>query len=90
MDSTDIYALRELINQNRSLIWHTQSTENLDSSSIITAILNYGTWSDFQKLESILGKDLLKKSFQEITASNRSNLLPIVENYFSYYLDNHV
>lgn len=90
MDSADIHTLRELISKNQSLIWYTQSIKTLDSSSIITAILNYGTWSDFQKLESILGKDLLKKSFQEITSSHRSNLLPIVENYFSYYLDNHV
>lgn len=86
MKNSQLKQLQELIKNSPSLIWYTKSYDNLDLSSIVTAIFNYGTWKQTMQLEQILGKKNLKKQFIQINSQKRTNLLPMVKNYFTHYL----
>lgn len=85
-----INQLRDLIKQKPALIWYTKNYDSLSKESIVEAVLNYGSWDDFKKTESILGVKELASVFNELKSHKRSNLHYLANNYFSLYFDKYV
>ncbi len=85
MSELDI--LREKIRQKPYLIWHSKNFDRLSLNAISEAIFNYGNWEDFKFAEEILGVKKLSQVFEELNTQKRSNLHPLVRNYFSLYFD---
>ena len=61
------------------------SYENLSAEAITEAILNYGSWENFQELQNLLGIKTLAQIFQQLVQKKRSNIHPLVKNYFNNY-----
>jgi len=76
---------RNIIRNNPGLIWYTTSYENLSAEAITEAILNYGSWENFQELQNLLGIKTLAQIFQQLVQKKRSNIHPLVKNYFNNY-----
>lgn len=76
---------RDIIRNNPGLIWYTTGYENLSAEAIAEAILNYGSWENFQELQNLLGIKTLAKIFQQLVRKKRSNLHPLAKNYFNNY-----
>ncbi|MDP3994606.1 MAG: hypothetical protein Q8P91_02150 [bacterium] len=82
---TKLDRARNIIRNNPGLIWYTTGYENLSAEAITEAILNYGSWENFQELRSSLGTKTLAKIFQQLIQKKRSNLHPLAKNYFNNY-----
>ena len=50
---------RNIIRHNPGLIWYTDSYDHLSAKAIAEAILNYGSWENFQELRTLLGTKTL-------------------------------
>lgn len=76
---------RDIIRDDPSLIWYTESYDQLDIHAITEAVLNYGTWSEFKSLSKIIGTNALARVFISLDSMPRNNLLPKARNYFKLY-----
>lgn len=80
---------QKIINNKPHLIWHTKNYQNLSLESITEAVLNFGSWEDFQQLKKILGTKKLGDIYQKIRNKKRQNLKAITANYFDKYFHKH-
>lgn len=76
---------RNIIRHNPGLIWYTKNYDHLSPKAIAEAILNYGSWENFQELRTLLGTTTLAKIFKQLTQQKRCNLHFLAKNYFSHY-----
>ena len=76
---------RNIIRHNPSLIWYAKNYDHLSPEAIAEAILNYGSWENFQELRTLLGTTTLAKIFKQLTQQKRCNLHFLAKNYFTHY-----
>jgi len=81
------YNLAKLLSNRTDLNWFSPDPSKLDDKPTLEAILNYGDWTDFKKILTIMGKNEFKKLFYAIAHSSRTNLRPEIKNYFSLYIN---
>ena len=55
MNLTKTQQAQALIRNRPYLIWYTKNFQNLSEESIFEAVINYGDWEDFKKLQDIFG-----------------------------------
>ncbi|MFH1412566.1 MAG: hypothetical protein ABIG10_00855 [bacterium] len=79
--------LQTFIKKRKHLIWYVKDYDQLSDAVIIEATLNYGNWSDVQKLIDILGIEKVAKIFKKQTSRKRNNYDPITKNYFKLYFN---
>lgn len=87
---TNLTKARNIIRHNPGLIWYTKNYDHLSAESITEAVLNYGSWENFQELRTLLGTKILAKIFKQLTQKKRCNLHFLAKNYFTYYFANYV
>jgi hypothetical protein len=83
--------LRALIRKNASLFWYTKDDqkEDLELPIVVEFFLNYAQLEDVHELFRIVGIDEVARVFREQIAvwKERSNYIPVIQNYFSIYFD---
>jgi hypothetical protein len=83
--------LRALIRKNASLFWYTKDDqkEDLELPIVVDFFLNYAQLEDVHELFRIVGIDEVARVFREQIAvwKERSNYIPVIQNYFSIYFD---
>ena len=77
--------IHQFIKKRSYLFWYIKDLDKLSESSIVEHVLNYGDWSDVQKMIKILGLKKTAKIFQKKSAQKRSNYRPEIKNYFQLY-----
>jgi len=77
--------LTDLFKQKPYLAWYVGDKTKLSEKSMLEHILNYGTWEDYQTVESALGLKKLHALFNDLVRGKRINLSPQTKNYFSHY-----
>lgn len=79
--------LRDFIAARPYLVWSVKDYDLLSKEAIIEAVLNLGTWNDFQELVRIEGLETIAHIFykQLHTGRQRGNYYPDVINYFTLY-----
>lgn len=85
MNSINIQKARGIIRKNPHLIWYTTDYKNLSQDAIFEAVLNYGDWDDFLKLQEIFGLKTSHTLFKKAVGKKRSNIRPETKNYFEKY-----
>lgn len=85
MNSINIQNARDIIKKNPHLIWYTRNYKSLSQDAIFEAILNYGDWDDFLKLQQIFGLKTSHTLFKKAAGKKRSNIRPETKNYFEKY-----
>ena len=80
-------ALRDFIAARPHLVWYVRDYDRLGEGSIVEAVLNLGTWKDFQELIRVVGMEKTAHIFhkQLRTGRQRGNYYPDVINYFTLY-----
>jgi hypothetical protein len=89
MTQEQLEDLQKMVKNNSSLIWYSNNYDSLDIEAIAEAIYNNGTWEQIQMLHKIIGLKEAGIIFEKLSQRNRSNLKPIVRNYFTLYYDKH-
>ena len=89
MNQAQIGELREMVKKKPSLIWYTNSYDELNEQAIVEAVYHFGSWDDIDKFHKIVGLREAKELFHTLIQKPRSNLKPIVQNYFTLYYDRH-
>ena len=84
---SELDELRNIIRQKPYLIWYTRKYDQLSLKAISEAIFNYGSWEDFKSAEEVLGIKNFSQVFSELKTQKRSNLHPLVSNYFALYFN---
>jgi hypothetical protein len=83
--------LRALIRKNASLFWYTKDDqkEDLELPIVVEFFLNYAQLEDVHELFRVVGIDEVARVFREQIAvwKDRSNYIPVIQNYFSIYFD---
>lgn len=87
-------AIKELIENNRSLFWFTPSNKKgeIGEWQLVETILNYGDEKAVKQLLDIMGTDKVAAIFNEqITTSTRrkNNYHELVINFFQLYFKRH-
>lgn len=86
--------LKALIRKNAHLFWYSKDSEkeNLPLPVVVEFFLNYADQEDVKSLFDIATIEKVAEIFFEQinTWGNRSNYLPIVQNFFSLYFKKHV
>lgn len=81
--------LKGLIRKNAHLFWYTRDTEkeNLPLPVVVEFFLNYAETEDVKELFRIAGINTISGIFfkQIEEWGNRSNYIPVIQNYFSLY-----
>ncbi|PIU33412.1 hypothetical protein COY29_03450 [Candidatus Woesebacteria bacterium CG_4_10_14_0_2_um_filter_39_14] len=77
--------INDFIKKRPYLIWHTKNFDNLSVDSIVEAVLNYGSWDDFEKMVKILGMKKTASIFRKRLKQKRCNYRPEIKNYFQLY-----
>jgi hypothetical protein len=77
--------INDFIKKRPYLIWHTENFDDLSVDSIVEAVLNYGSWSDFKKMIKILGMKKTASIFRKRLKQKRCNYRPEIKNYFQLY-----
>jgi len=88
--STKNEELKEFIKQHSLLWWWVseESRENLSLTSVVEALLNYGSIEDIKKLFGIVGIKKVAEIFYEATNNRqRANYSPEIENFFKLYFE---
>lgn len=72
-------------------MWWVKNSDrkNFNDAATFEAVLNYGTWDDFQSAIRVLGITNAHELFEEISQKKRSNLRPEISYYFSQYFSYH-
>ena len=86
----DLNKARDIIRQNPGLIWYTKNYDHLSPEAITEAILNCGSWDNFQELRTLLGTKVLADIFSKLALQKRGNLHYLAKNYFTYYFAKYV
>lgn len=81
--------LQDFIASRRALVWYVKDPRALNEASVVEAVLNYGSWRDFETLIRILGVRKVAEIFrmQMRTGRQRGNYRPEVRHYFTLYFD---
>ncbi|HLC69442.1 MAG TPA: hypothetical protein VJH75_00125 [Patescibacteria group bacterium] len=79
--------LVSLIKAKPYLVWYVKDKTKLSNEAIVEAILNYGDFSDVQKMIKILGIQKTAKIFYKQTDPKRGrcNYHPKTKHYFNLY-----
>jgi hypothetical protein len=81
--------LKALIRKNAHLFWYTKDSEkeNLPIEIVLEFFINYGTAEAIKELFAIVGiKKAAKIFFKQVNEwGNRSNYIPVFQNYFTLY-----
>jgi len=77
--------INDFIKKRPYLIWYTKNFDNLSADSIVEAVLNYGSWDDFEKMVKILGMKKTASIFRKRSKQKRCNYRPEIKNYFQLY-----
>lgn len=85
MIQSKLQKARGLIKKKPYLIWYTKSHDILSEESIFEAVINYGDWDDFIKLQKIFGIKESYSLFKKAVNKKRSNIRPQTKNYFEKY-----
>ena len=85
MDISKLQKARKLIEKKPYLIWYSKNYQNLSQESIFEAIINYGDWEDFIKLQKLFGIKTSYLLFKKAVSKKRSNIRPETKNYFEKY-----
>ena len=91
-NSTNSKELKQFIKQHSPLWWWVpeETKENLSLSSVVEALLNYGSIEDIKKLFGIVGIKKVAEIFYEATNNRqRTNYSPEIENFFKLYFKRH-
>lgn len=89
MNQDQIVHLKNIIQKNPFLIWYTHDYNSLNEEAIAEALYNYGSWNTILELHKTVGLSYAKNLFYTLKNKPRSNLRPIVRNYFTLYYDRH-
>lgn len=86
--------LRALIRKNAHLFWYSKDSEkeNLQLPVVVEFFLNYANQEDIKALFRIAGIEKVAEIFFEQISiwGQRSNYLPVVQNYFTLYFKKYV
>lgn len=77
--------INDFIKKRPYLIWHTKNFDNLSVDSIVEAVLNFGSWDDFEEMVKILGIKKTASIFRKRLKQKRCNYRPEIKNYFQLY-----
>lgn len=77
--------INDFIKKRPYLIWHTKNFDNLSVDSIVEAVLNFGSWDDFEEMVKILGMKKTASIFRKRLKQKRCNYRPEIKNYFQLY-----
>lgn len=89
MNQMQLAHLQKIVEKNPSLIWYTKNYTALNDEAIAEALYNYGSWDTIQEFHKTVGISQAKALFHTLKNKQRSNLRPIVRNYFTHYYDAH-
>ena len=76
--------LQQYVNQKPYLHWWVSNRKKLSLPSIVSAILNYGDFSDVEFLIKVLGKEKVKNIYKELL-TKRNDFRPSTINFFNLY-----
>ena len=83
--------LKALIRKNAHLFWYTKDSEkeNLSLEVVLEFFINYGTPEAIKELFTIVGIKKAAKIFRKQIAlwKERSNYIPVFQNYFTLYFE---
>ncbi|MBU2542250.1 hypothetical protein KJ785_01670 [Patescibacteria group bacterium] len=80
--------LEKFLKSKPYLIWYVKDISKVSPEAAVEAVLNYGDWSDVQKLIKILGIKKVAEIFRKKSKKSkigRTNYRPEVINYFNLY-----
>ncbi len=77
--------LEKFIKDRKYLFWSTVNYQQISPAVVLEQTLNYGDFSDVQKLFKILGIKRAATIFRRQLQQQRSNYSPLVSNYFKLY-----
>ena len=67
------------------MLWYVKDKGKVSAGVAVEAVLNYGDWSDVQKLMKIVGLKKVAGIFIKQSKQKRCNYNPRTKNYF--YID---
>ena len=84
--------LLQLVKNSRPLFWSIgeDRLQNLNESSVVETILNYGNLSQVEHLFQVLGTQKVADIFYTHISQKRNNYYPQVSNFFDKYFKRHV
>ena len=86
--------LKALIRKNAHLFWYSKDSEkeNLPLPVVVEFFLNYANKENIKSLFDIAGIEKVAEIFfkQTNTWGDRSNYLPVMQNYFTLYFKKYV
>lgn len=74
-----------LLVENTSLFWDIANLQKLDTLAIEERFLQYWDWENIKNIESIYGKDALKKDYILLRDKKRSHFSKKTINFFNLY-----
>lgn len=77
--------LTNFIKKKPYLIWYVKDYKSLSKEAIVESVLNYGDFSDFKGLISILGIKKISRIFKKQLRQKRVNYDLKIINYFKLY-----
>ncbi|OGX60478.1 MAG: hypothetical protein A2471_04775 [Omnitrophica WOR_2 bacterium RIFOXYC2_FULL_45_15] len=78
-------ALVNFIKKKPYLIWYVKDYNSLSEEAVVESTLNYGDFSDFKGLISLLGIKKISRIFKKQLRQKRVNYDPKIINYFKLY-----
>lgn len=82
--------LKNFIEKRPYLVWHTRNYARLSEGAVVEAVLQYGDFSDVQKLIRLLSMQKVARIFRTHARRSRSNYDARTKNYFTLYFKKHV
>ena len=74
---------KRIVKDRPYLWWWVKDKKNLSIESIVEGVLSYGDVEDVIKLFELLGRDEVKKVFQNQVSKPRHNYRPQTVNFFT-------
>ncbi len=80
--------IEEFIRLHSNLFWYTPEEKKTSVSAelLVETILNYGTLSDFKKMEQLMGLKVIADIFFNMEGRKKMNYFPEIYNLFYLYL----
>lgn len=84
--------LFQLVKTSRPLFWSIGENhlQDLNESSVVETILNYGNLNQVKHLFQVLGTQKVAAIFYSQVSQKRNNYYPQVSNFFDKYFKRHV
>ena len=79
-----------IVKESPYLWWWVKDKKSLSVESIVEGVLSYGDMEDVIKLFELLGRDEVKKVFQNQVSKPRHNYRPQTANFFTKVFDKSV